>query len=117
LIRSGHWSIWCFANEHELKALYQTADFDTALAALKARRGGGVTRSEKGALASSPGGDRQPCPPIRSTSSLIRPARAICLPPAISSVTPPVAPLHRWLGALAASHVIQTHRRPSRRWN
>lgn len=41
-----------FANEHELKALYQTADFDTALAALRAEaRRAVVTRSEKGALA------------------------------------------------------------------
>ena len=41
-----------FANEHELKALYQTADFDTALAAVRreAKRAV-VTRSEKGALA------------------------------------------------------------------
>lgn len=40
-----------FANEHELHALYQTADFDTALAALRAdTRLGIVTRSENGAI-------------------------------------------------------------------
>lgn len=40
-----------FANEHELKALYETADFDTALAALRheAKRAA-VTRSEKGSV-------------------------------------------------------------------
>jgi sugar/nucleoside kinase (ribokinase family) len=41
-----------FANESELHALYQTADFDTALAALRAdAKVGIVTRSAKGALA------------------------------------------------------------------
>ena len=40
-----------FANEHELKALYETADFDTALAALrKDAKKAAVTRSEKGAV-------------------------------------------------------------------
>jgi sugar/nucleoside kinase (ribokinase family) len=40
-----------FANESELKSLYQTADFDTALAALrKDARLAVVTRSEQGAL-------------------------------------------------------------------
>lgn len=51
LIRNGVVDI-VFANEHELRSLYQTADFDTAVAAL---RGEGilgiVTRSENGALA------------------------------------------------------------------
>ncbi|MDR6874689.1 sugar/nucleoside kinase (ribokinase family) [Bosea sp. BE125] len=46
-----------FANEHELKSLYQTADFDTALAALRAENIlAAVTRSEKGALAVTPDG-------------------------------------------------------------
>jgi len=46
-----------FANEHELKSLYQTADFDTALAALTAEKVlAAVTRSEKGALAVTPDG-------------------------------------------------------------
>ena len=41
-----------FANESELHSLYQTADFDTALAALKAETGliGVVTRSKKGCV-------------------------------------------------------------------
>jgi adenosine kinase len=40
-----------FANESELKSLYQTADFDTAVAALRAvAKLAVVTRSEKGAL-------------------------------------------------------------------
>ena len=40
-----------FANQHELKALYQTADFDTAVAAFR-NEGvlGAVTRSEEGCL-------------------------------------------------------------------
>lgn len=40
-----------FANQHELKALYQTADFDTALAALRDENVlGVVTRSEQGCM-------------------------------------------------------------------
>jgi sugar/nucleoside kinase (ribokinase family) len=41
-----------FANESELHALYETGDFDTALAALRAEDGllGVVTRSEKGCV-------------------------------------------------------------------
>src|ERR1700712_3743292 len=40
-----------FANEHELKSLYQTADFDTALAALRNEELlGVVTRSEHGCV-------------------------------------------------------------------
>lgn len=40
-----------FANEHELKALYETADFDTALTALRGEaKRAVVTRSEKGAV-------------------------------------------------------------------
>ncbi len=51
LVRSGTVDL-LFANETELKALYETADFDDALAQLRrdARRAV-VTRSEKGALA------------------------------------------------------------------
>lgn len=46
-----------FANEAELKSLYQTADFDTALAALRAENiVAAVTRSENGALAVTPDG-------------------------------------------------------------
>lgn len=50
LIKSGTVDL-VFANEHELKALYETADFDTALAALRAEaKRAAVTRSEKGAI-------------------------------------------------------------------
>jgi sugar/nucleoside kinase (ribokinase family) len=50
LMRSGTVDI-CFANEHELKALYQTADFDTALSALRNDcELAAVTRSEKGSV-------------------------------------------------------------------
>jgi sugar/nucleoside kinase (ribokinase family) len=46
-----------FANEHELKSLYQAASFDEALAALRAENIlAVVTRSEKGALAVTPDG-------------------------------------------------------------
>jgi len=46
-----------FANEHELKSLYETADYDTALAALRDERVlAVVTRSEKGAVAVTPDG-------------------------------------------------------------
>jgi sugar/nucleoside kinase (ribokinase family) len=40
-----------FANEHELKSLYETSDFDTALEALRGEaKRAAVTRSEKGAV-------------------------------------------------------------------
>ena len=46
-----------FANEAELRSLYQTADFDTAVKALRADVGTAVvTRSEKGCLVISPEG-------------------------------------------------------------
>jgi sugar/nucleoside kinase (ribokinase family) len=46
-----------FANEAELRSLYQTADFDTAVKALRADVGTAVvTRSEKGCLVISPQG-------------------------------------------------------------
>jgi sugar/nucleoside kinase (ribokinase family) len=46
-----------FANEHELKSLYQSSDFEAALAALRAENIlAVVTRSEKGALAVTPEG-------------------------------------------------------------
>ncbi len=46
-----------FANEAELHSLYQTADFNTAVAALRADIGAAViTRSEKGCLVLSPQG-------------------------------------------------------------
>jgi sugar/nucleoside kinase (ribokinase family) len=56
LMRDGVVDI-IFANEHELRSLYETADVETAIAALRAETEhnpsfiGVVTRSEKGALA------------------------------------------------------------------
>jgi sugar/nucleoside kinase (ribokinase family) len=51
LIRSGTVDV-VFANEHELKSLYQTSDFDTALSALREENAlAVVTRSELGAMA------------------------------------------------------------------
>jgi sugar/nucleoside kinase (ribokinase family) len=50
LVRNGTVDL-LFANESELHAMYQTADFDTALAALRADASlAVVTRSEKGAV-------------------------------------------------------------------
>jgi sugar/nucleoside kinase (ribokinase family) len=57
LIRDGVVDI-LFANESELHSLYQTADFDTALAALRAEKNllGVVTRSEKGVVVAQASG-------------------------------------------------------------
>jgi adenosine kinase len=53
LIRTGTVDL-VFANERELLSLYQTADFDTALRALRAEaRLAVVTRSEKGCVVAS----------------------------------------------------------------
>lgn len=50
LIRTGSVDL-LFANEHELRSLYETADFDTALAAVRQDgRLAAITRSEKGCL-------------------------------------------------------------------
>jgi adenosine kinase len=56
LVRSGTVDL-LFANESELKSLYETADFDTALASLKKdAKLAVVTRSEKGAVVIDRGG-------------------------------------------------------------
>ncbi|MCP4735873.1 MAG: adenosine kinase, partial [Bosea sp.] len=56
LVRNGLVDL-VFANEHELKSLYQSSDFDAALAALRAENVLAViTRSENGALALTPDG-------------------------------------------------------------
>jgi sugar/nucleoside kinase (ribokinase family) len=50
LLRDGSVDV-LFANEHELKSLYATADFDTALAELRNEKVlAAVTRSEKGSV-------------------------------------------------------------------
>jgi len=55
LLRSGRVDI-VFANEHELASLYETGDFETGLAAIRAdARLAVVTRSEKGAVAATAG--------------------------------------------------------------
>ncbi len=56
LMRSGTADL-IFANEAELHSLYQTSDFDTALAQLRKDVGlGVVTRSEKGCVVTTKGG-------------------------------------------------------------
>jgi adenosine kinase len=56
LMRSGTVDL-IFANEGELRSLYQTSDFDTAVAALRADVSAAVvTRSEKGCVVLSPDG-------------------------------------------------------------
>ena len=56
LLRDGSVDI-LFANIHELKSLYETADDETALAALRSERALGiVTRSAEGAVAIGPDG-------------------------------------------------------------
>ncbi|WP_298953150.1 adenosine kinase [uncultured Methylobacterium sp.] len=67
LIRDGSLDI-LFANIHELKSLYQTADADAAVAALREEKGllGIVTRSEDGALVVAGGDTRSvPASPVR----------------------------------------------------
>jgi adenosine kinase len=55
LVRTGTVDL-LFANEAELHSLYQTSDFDTALAALRREaRLAVVTRSEKGCVVVAPG--------------------------------------------------------------
>jgi sugar/nucleoside kinase (ribokinase family) len=50
LVRTGSVDL-LFANEHELRSLYETANFDTALAAVRQdARLAAITRSEKGCL-------------------------------------------------------------------
>ncbi|HVY00599.1 MAG TPA: adenosine kinase [Pseudorhodoplanes sp.] len=65
LVRSGTVDL-LFANETELHSLYQTADFDAALAALqKDARLAVVTRSEKGCVIVAPGLiEAVPCFPV-----------------------------------------------------
>ena len=99
-----------FANESELRSLYQTADFDSALAALRNDvKLAVVTRSEKGCVVVSRESERGGARPRRSTSSSMRPAPATCSPPGF------MVGLARGkdyrtaarLGALAAAEVIQ----------
>ena len=70
-----------FANEAELHSLYQTADFNTAVAALRADISAAVvTRSEKGCLVIGPRGPRR-CRLSPSSRSSTRPEPATCSRP------------------------------------
>lgn len=99
-----------FANEHELKSLYQTADFDTALAALRAEaRRAVVTRSAKGALAIQ--GAETVEVPAFEIEQLIDTTGAGDLFAAgylFGATTGKDTATALKLGALAASHVIQS---------
>ncbi len=75
-----------FANEHELKSLYQTDDVEGAL---KQLRGvcpiAAVTRSEKGSVVLTEGRRSKPCPASRCPKWSIPPAPAIYMPAAFCS--------------------------------
>lgn len=109
LIRTGTVDL-LFANEHELKSLYETADFDTALAALRSEaRRAVVTRSAEGAIAIS--GAETASVPAFEIERLVDTTGAGDLFAAgylfgHTSGRSMEASLR--LGALAASHVIQT---------
>lgn len=109
LIRTGTVDL-LFANEHELKSLYETADFDTALGALRSEaRRAVVTRSAEGAIAIS--GAETASVPAFEIERLVDTTGAGDLFAAgylfgHTSGRGMEASLR--LGALAASHVIQT---------
>ena len=109
LMRSGTVDI-VFANESELKSLYQTASFETALELIrKDCKLAAVTRSEK-RLGDRLGGPRRKWSRrSRSKDWSTRPAPAISTPPASCSATRPGAalPIAARLGSLAAGLVIQ----------
>ena len=99
-----------FANEHELKALYQTADFDTALAALRSdARRAVVTRSEKGAL-SICGAETVEAPafPIERLVDTTGAGDLFAAGFLYGYTTGKATGESLRLGALAASHIIQT---------
>ena len=85
LMRSGTLDI-LFANESELKSLYQTADFATALAALRDENNGDrrisvSSRARRRAASSSAMTRRSPSPPSRSMSWSTLRARETSSPP------------------------------------
>ncbi|MCA0422908.1 MAG: adenosine kinase, partial [Proteobacteria bacterium] len=99
-----------FANEHELKSLYETADFETALAAVRSEaRRAVVTRSEAGAIAVA-GSETVSVPafPIERLVDTTGAGDHFAAGYLFGHTTgrSPEAALR--LGALAASHVIQT---------
>ena len=97
-----------FANEDELKSLYQTADFNTALKRPRAdAKLGVVTRSEKGCvIATHDGVTSAPASQFESWST--RRAPAIYSPQASCRTGAGCDPRGVWpLGAIAAAEVIQ----------
>ena len=113
LMRSGTVDI-VFANSHEIKSLYQTSSFETALAAIrKDCRIAAVTRSEKGSVIVH--GDETVTVERRSrcAKSSIRPAPAIFMPPAFSMAIRPAAASRRaaiwvrWLLASSSSRSVR----------
>ncbi len=90
LIKTGTVDL-VFANESELKSLYETADFDTAVAALRDdARFAVVTRSEKGCVVVARTA-RSRCRRRRSTRWWTRPAPATCSRRASCSASPAAA--------------------------
>ena len=91
-----------FANEAELHSLYQTSDFDAAIAALRADIDVAVvTRSEKGCLVIGPDGveavpafpvERSSTPPAQATCS----RQASCPALRAAPTTAPAAGSARW---------------------
>ena len=107
-----------FANESELKSLYETADFDTAVTALRNDvKLAVVTRSEKGCVVVSRDERSSRCRRRRSRSSSMRPAPAICsLPASLTGHRARAGPRNcARLGALAAAEVSSISARGRKR--
>ena len=79
-------SIWCSPTRAELNALYQTSDFDTALAQLRGdAKLAWSPAARRAAWWSSKRRRRSRCRRFRSKGWWIPPAPAICSPPAFCS--------------------------------
>ena len=90
LMRSGTVDI-VFANESEMKSLYQTSSFEAALEAIrKDCKLAAITRSEKGSVIVS-GDEMRGVGRSRSSDSSTRPAPATSMPPVSCSATPTAA--------------------------
>ena len=104
-----------FANEHELRSLYETADFDSARAALRRTPSSRWSRAVKKAASLFRATAWKRCSAVPVDRWWTSPAPAICSRPGSWSVLP-AATTNRdaaRLGALAASEVIQPYRRAS----
>lgn len=108
LIASGTVDL-VFANEHELKALYETADFDTALEVLRGQaKRAAVTRSEKGAvLIEGPTTVSVPAYPIETLEDATGAGDAFAAGFLFGYTAGLGYEKAGRLGTLAASHVIQ----------